>query len=189
MRHRLATLLFVCGVAFLSLPCTAQPPRIVASAQAPPGLRGEVLRETVDPCLGMHWQWIADPAHPGWPYHLVMVGSTFPSASTASVVTASHTASEPVQAVAAARVIRAGDLITVRQQSGAISARLQALALGSAMAGHPLRVRLTISGDRSLGMNSLLSSTGPVITVLAQGPGEAVWSTGQESAVARENNP
>jgi len=179
MRHRLIISFFVCVAALASLPGIAQPARIVASAQAPPELRGEIMRETVDPCLGLHWQWIADPAHPEWPYHLVLADATVAhlpavSASAALSPRAALPASAPI--ATPVRVIRAGDLIIVNQQTGTVNARLQALALDSAAAGRPLRVRLTVSGDRSLGMNSLLSSSGPVITVTAQAPGEALWS-------------
>src|SRR5258708_4882301 len=36
---------------------------------------GELRREIADPCLGSRWQLTVDPAHPGWPGHLVLVAS------------------------------------------------------------------------------------------------------------------
>ena len=164
-------------------PLLAQGARIVASPEAAPALRGRLLREAVDPCLGLHWQWIADPLHPERPYRLVMAGAEIVPgipASTAANAQAPANLSAPTASVSAsvsAPVIRAGDAITVHQETGAVRARLQAIALDSARAGEPLRVRLTVTSDAGQGRNFVLSSLGPVVTVRAAAAHEAVWSS------------
>jgi hypothetical protein len=178
MRYRLSSLILVCVSALAALQGEAQRARIIASAQASPEARGEVLKEMVDPCLGLRWQWVADPAHPDWPYHLILAGGS--SASSSAAPHASASPRVPVQSF----VIRAGDLITVHQQTDTVNARLQALALDSAAPGRSLRARLIVNGDRSLGVNSLLGSSGPIITVTASASGEAVWSIVRQTIAA-----
>lgn len=185
MSFRLRNVVLCSLAAWLSLCVSAQSEHI-ETAEGPPGLRGVVLREAVDPCLGLHWQWMADPSHPEWPYHLVLVDKTAAPAAHGPVSLGALSLPQAASALQSP-VIRAGELITVLQQTGTLTARLQALALDSASAGHALRVRLTVSSERSYGMNSLLSSTGPIITVTAEAPGRAVWPAASErSTVERQ---
>jgi hypothetical protein len=66
-------------------------------------------------------------------------------------------------------VIRAGDLITVSQQTPILRAHFQAVALESGAAGQTLRVRL-LGGSETLTGNQ-----GTVVDVRAIQAGEAVW--------------
>jgi hypothetical protein len=135
---------------------------LTASGTADPR-PARVWREITDPCLRQHWQWIVDAKHPGWPARLVLVGGKDREAYGES---------------AAAIVIRSGDLLTVDQDSGALTARFQAIALESAASGEPLQVRLALANGRHQGDNFGLIAPGPVIRVIATGRGEAKWEAG-----------
>jgi len=152
----------------------AQTAHIVASQEAAPALRGHLLHEAIDPCLGKRWQWIADPLHPEWPSRLVLADSDRESQK-AAPASESVAPSQRTQPTSFAPVIRAGEIVTVRQETGAVRAQLQALALEAARTGQPLRVRLLVTSDRSAGMNFVLTSAGPVVTVVATARGEAQW--------------
>ena len=123
-------------------------------------LPARVWREITDPCLRQHWQWIVDAKHPGWPARLVLVGGKD-----------RETYGESAPAI----VIRSGDLLTVDQDSGSLTARFHAIALESAAFGELLQVRLTLAGGRHPGDNFGLITPGPVIRVIATGRGEAMW--------------
>jgi hypothetical protein len=137
---------------------------LVASATADHPSQTRVWREVTDPCLRQHWQWIVDARHPGWPARLVLIGGRDGPADAGR---------------APAVVIRSGDRLTVDQNSGALTARFQAIALESAAPGELLQVRLTLAGDQPYGVNSAAITPGPVIRVIATGRGEARWEPRQ----------
>jgi hypothetical protein len=70
-------------------------------------------------------------------------------------------------------VIRAGDTVTVDQQTPLLRAHFQAVALESAAAGHRMRVRL---GD---GTRSVRGLDGTVIAVIATAAGQTQWLSGE----------
>jgi len=116
-------------------------------------------REILDSCLGSRWQFHVDPAHPERPAQLVLIDR--------SALPPSQTQPAPVIA------IRAGDRITVEQETAFLHARLQAVAIESAIAGQVLRVRLA-SGK------STLLATGAVIRIRAIAPGQGRWLTAEQ---------
>ena len=167
----------------------------IAAVHSIPGdVRERVLREMTDPCLGLHWQLVVNSAHPGWPARMVLLEpngreatnrafdsgrtkSTSPDGSPADAGAAGKV--EIARRISAAQklptVIQAGDQITLDQDSSVVTARLQAVALESARAEQPLRVRLIVNVDRQFGSNSVLTSRGPILTVVATGNHRAHW--------------
>jgi hypothetical protein len=134
------------------------------------GTQAPSLREIVDPCLGTRWQLVADAQHPERPRRLVLVNSgvyrvSNPSPAGSVPPSVSLREASPV----ALPVIRAGDRITVLQQTSILRARLQAVALESGAAGQTLRVRLLGGAD------TLTGNQGTVVDVRAMQAGEAVW--------------
>ena len=112
--------------------------------------QGEIVREIDDPHTGGRWLLTHDPMHPAGPGRLVLVRgirSAVPR-SDGSVV-------EPLP------VIHAGDTLIVEENTAAVEARLEAVALRPAVAGSPLDVRLKIGGK--------------VVRVMALAPGRAVF--------------
>ena len=106
------------------------------SALAP----GEMLREIDDPNTGARWLLLRDNANPAGPGRLVLVGDI--EGNLASVLTG-----EAEQSGAAARpVIHTGDTLVVEEHSRIFDARLEAVALGSAIAGSEFRAQLKIGG-------------------------------------------
>ncbi len=71
------------------------------------------------------------------------------------------------------RVIRAGDTVTVDQQTPLLRARFQAVALESAAVGQRMHVRL---GD---GTHSARALDGAVIAVIATAAGQTQWLAGE----------
>jgi hypothetical protein len=142
-------------------------------------LHGEIHNEIADPCLGHHWQLVIDPTHPGWPGRLILLDQKAQSAQNP------QNRNQPDNRMQAglkrsvsdmqSMVIRAGDRVTVDQDSGVLDARFEAVALESAWTGEKLRVRLIVAGRRQ-GQNSELNAPGPVIPVVATGIGLARWA-------------
>ena len=147
-----------------------------------PPAQGQSL--LVDPCLGHRWMRVADPRHPAGPARLVEVGPEA-NAPNAARVLASRTIAtagpgnsppdqrlrpgvRPPQAVPAF-VIHSGERVMVEQATAQIRARFAAVALESAAAGAPLRVRLMAGANGQTGV------LGPVVSVVAVGSGEARW--------------
>jgi hypothetical protein len=133
--------------------------------------RDLIRRDFLDPCLGLHWQLMDDPKHPGGPGRLVQLremavadaGKRFAEANVASLD------ATPLKAPLLPVVIRAGERITVEQETPVLHARLTAVALESGAVGDRLRVRL------NAGKNAAMGTAGPVIAVVATGKGLARW--------------
>ncbi|HWE87545.1 MAG TPA: hypothetical protein VG267_21545 [Terracidiphilus sp.] len=124
---------------------------LVVVSTVPPGLAaGAVLKEIHDPGSGALWLLVDDPAHPGGPGRLVAVGAGKP-AEGGVVPMARVSGPEPV--------IHAGERVQVEEHSAVVDASLQATALGAAVPGGTLRVRLRVGGR--------------VVAALALGPGRA----------------
>lgn len=162
----------------LALP-PGEPAVLEASSRVPS--RGELLREFTDPCLGTHWQLLADPVHPEGPRRLVLlepVGSRRSGrgddVATARLGTVANVNAPPrgegdLPNLAPPLAIRAGDRVTVDQETPLLHARLQAVALESAGVGQRMRVRL---GAGTIPQSSLSAT---VIAVLVTGTGQAKW--------------
>ena len=141
--------------------------------RTPKGTQVPFPREIVDPCLGGRWQLVADAQHPERPGRLVQVNA---GVFRARSPIPPGSAPAPATSSAALPVIRAGDRISVTQQTSILRSRLQAVALESSAAGQTLRVRLLGGGQ------TLAGNRGTVVDVRAIQAGEAVW-------LAVDNNP
>ncbi len=139
------------------------------------GVPGQLQREIVDPCLGTRWELIADALHPERPGRLIQVGAGVPpQGQTGSRLSIDgvHGVSQTDAAQALSTttpLIRAGDRVTVIQETAMLRARLQAVALEPAVKGHTMRVRLIGGQDTRTG------NQGAVILVRALSPGEVGW--------------
>ena len=183
MKDLAAGLLLLCPWSLADLKPTANPPATLqmrievrgqaleaAHPQTSGGAQAPSQRDIVDPCLGTRWQLVADARHPERPGQLIRADSGVirasgpsPSGSTLSP------APLPPAPPAALPVIRAGDRITVSQQTPILRARFQAVALESGAAGQTFRVRLLG------GAQALTGNQGAVVNVRAIQAGEAVW--------------
>jgi hypothetical protein len=155
----------------------ALPPSLTVRAQ------GELRREFFDPCLGSRWHLVTNPEHPEWPGRLVLVEAgglgvdrsiaEHAFHATEAPTTVLRSGEIPVDSGIPAIVIRAGERVTVDQQTQVLHARFQAIALESAIAGQRMRVRL------GAGTHSARGLDGVVIPVLATAPGQARWLAGE----------
>jgi hypothetical protein len=142
-------------------------------------LRGEFRKEITDPCLDQHWRLVVDPGHPSWPGRLILVnqnaqiGKQTGNRPQTRLDHAGLASSGPdIQSMA----IRAGDHVTVDQDSGVLNARFEAVALESAGAGERLRVRLIVADGGRQDLNPNRTAPGPVIPVTATGSGLVQWT-------------
>jgi hypothetical protein len=162
-------------------------------------VRGEVRREITDPCLGQHWQLVVDSGHPGWPARMVLlnqngkqlVNRVRKGSSHAGPAGLEQAGLEQAGSVSdmQSMVIRAGDRVTVDQDSDVLRARFEAVALESAGRGEMLRVRLIVAANRLQGLNSKLTAPGPVIAVVATGIGLARWNRAGQVALGATDRP
>jgi len=144
------------------------------------------ISEKVDPCLGLHWQVLSNPAHPEWPRRLVVVdrgpnrnGNIRNIPASAANEAVNKIVGLPVENrisddsqfdVTAPIVIHAGETVLVHQDTEVLQSRLLAVALQSAAPGQQMLVRLRIDSDAGQ------RSRGPVVKVVANGKGEATWA-------------
>jgi hypothetical protein len=112
---------------------------------------GEIVREIDDPHSGARWLLMRSSDHPGGPGLLVLVESG------RNPVRQGQAAVEPLEVLRP--VIRAGERLIVEENTPVVEARLEAVALGPAVAGSVLDARLKIGGR--------------VVRAVALGPGRA----------------
>ena len=112
----------------------------------------KLIRESDDPTTGDRWLLLRDSSHPGGPGRWVLSSPGPGSAGTRQ---------PGIAPAAPSPVIRPGDRLIVEQNSALIRARLEAVALGSAVPGSILNVRLQIGGG--------------VFRAVALGPGRAAF--------------
>jgi hypothetical protein len=117
-----------------------------ASPSTVPG--DEIIREIDDPRNGDRWLLVRGDSHPGGPGLLLLVSAVQNKTRQAGP--------EP----AAPPIIRTGDRVIVEENTAAVEARLEAVALNPAWPGSLFNVRLTVGGK--------------VLRVRAAGPGRAV---------------
>ena len=132
---------------------TDQAPRILVSVSAPAPGPSQIVREIDDPHTGIRWLLMRDPRHPGGPGRLVRVESA------RNQTRRDKAGVEPFQGELRP-FIHAGERLIVEENTPVVEARLEAVALGPAVAGSPLDVRLKIGGK--------------VVRVVASAPGRAV---------------
>jgi hypothetical protein len=118
------------------------PQRTPAAASAMGSAQGKeppAGREIDDPPTGARWLLLPAPEHSGGPGRLVLEDQASVSRGAGKP--------GPIQAQHSPRpVIRAGDRVRVEDHSAVAEVTLEAVALGSAIAGAPLRVRLEVGG-------------------------------------------
>lgn len=127
-----AIALFVVAAMAPALAFGADRPQQPAVRQA-----GAVVRVIEDPNSGERWMLLRDATHPGGPGRLVRVGSA-PSSEGRQAV-------QRPQAVVPV-VIHAGDRVRLEEHSPLVDAVFDSVALGAAVAGDPVQVRLSIGG-------------------------------------------
>jgi hypothetical protein len=113
---------------------------------------GAMLGEIDDPWTGARWQMQRSEEYPAGPYRLRLVDAGHvPSVN--AVVVAKPAPPRPV--------IHPGDLLTVEEHTAVVDASLQAVAMGQAVVGEWLNVRLKLGGK--------------VLQVMALGAGRAAF--------------
>jgi hypothetical protein len=137
-------------------------PASIAIVYAPGSPRSaeEVLREIDDPATGYRWLLERDLKNPGGPGRLVLAATGM-----ASQVPARASAGSAGGGFAnglSAALIHPGDHLIVEEHTRFVDAVLEAIAMGTARQGGPLRVRLSIGGR--------------VVNAVAVAPGSAVFS-------------
>ena len=139
-------------------------PASATSGQAEQSLGSSVVREIDDPHNGDHWLLVRDSDHPGGPGRMILGGK-----NVVQPVSDVSTPSRQARLIPALPmpVIHGGDRVIVEEHSARVDVRLEAVALGPAVSGSPLNVRLTIGGD--------------VVRGVALGPGRVAFA--KETAV------
>jgi len=122
-----------------------------------------VTREIYDAATGTRWLLLRDASDPGGPGRMVLIASADEGsrevAGSESKRTSVPHAANPIASPAIDRVIHAGDALVVEEHSLLVDARLEAVALGSAVVGSEFEARLKIGGK--------------TVHVMALGPGRA----------------
>jgi len=149
MRARLGVVMLALAAAIAALGSRAGAQSLDAGQEGPlaPGRRSrtlqaaprQVLREIDDPHSGMRWLLLRDSGHPGGP------GLLIPASAVKSESRHRSPTSAP-DPVPLHPVIRAGDLLIVEEHTALADACLEAVALGPAVLGSALPVRLKIGG-------------------------------------------
>jgi hypothetical protein len=104
-------------------------------------VQGEKLREIEDPNLGDRWELYRELNHPGGPGRWIRasIGKFRAGAQGLAEVARADPPTIPV--------IRMGDRVVVEEDTARVEERLEAVALGSAVTGSVVQVRLKIGGQ------------------------------------------
>lgn len=139
------------GLALMAMPLcgqsaqgTASGPRVmlVSGALQPVSpLGGDVVREIDDPHNGDRWLLVMDVNHPAGPGRLFRAGADRGQLELAARGSATQSGGQ-----SAAPVIHAGDRIIVEENTPVVASRLEAVAMGPALVGAALSVRLRMGG-------------------------------------------
>jgi hypothetical protein len=116
----------------------------------------ELIRQIDDPNTGDHWLLTRDRTHPSGPGRLARVAATSDAPSSGA------TAARPPAPPEPQPVIRRGDRLVLEESTARVQARFEAIALGPALAGSPLRVRMVLGGK--------------VVRAVALGPGRVAFA-------------
>jgi len=133
-----------------------------APVQAQEQAAGEVVREIDDPHTGDRWLLLRDPSRPGGPGRMVLASAGLGRSRQGEPGDAQPPAALAVERTRSMPVIHTGDRLIVEEDNAVVAARLEAVALGPALSGAPLDVRLTIGGN--------------VVRAAALGPGRAAFA-------------
>ena len=107
---------------------------------------GQVIREIDDSATGNRWLLVRDTANPAGPGRMVRVEGA--GSESASGIQGERARKSPQsQAATPLRpVIHAGDAVILEEHTSVVDARLEAVALGSAVVGAEFKARLKIGG-------------------------------------------
>jgi hypothetical protein len=131
---------------------------------------GEIVREIDDQRNGDRWLLVHDPSHPAGPGLLVLVSAASMDPKDPTARTDSHglklksPAGTEVATPAPTPIIHGGDRVIVEENTPIVEARLEAVAMGPALAGSQFNARLSLGGR--------------VVRAVAVEPGRAVLQTG-----------
>lgn len=103
---------------------------------SPAPVGGPIVREIDDPHTGDRWLLVRNSDKPGAPGRLILASA--PAGSPA--VPGKDAPPPPLP------VIHTGDRLIVEENTSLVQARLEAVALGPALIGSPLKVRLLLGG-------------------------------------------
>jgi hypothetical protein len=126
---------------------------------------GGPVRVIDDPPTRTRWLLMRNPVHPSGPG--LLIPSAVPLGQAGLTGCMSSLSVRPRPGSPALPVIHSGDRLIVEENSALVEARLEAVALGSASAGSPLKVRLKIGGV--------------VVRAVALGPGRAAIAPESEA--------
>jgi hypothetical protein len=132
-------------------------PAAVASSGAFAG--SEVFREIDDPTSGARWLLLRDKSHPASPGKMVRVSVGFKGGSEPAEGSGPGSTLHSIPATSCP-ILRVGDLLIAVESSSVLESHLEAVALGPAVAGSSLNVRLKIGGT--------------VVRAIAQAPGRVI---------------
>ena len=119
--------------------------------------RANAIRVIRDPHTAACWLLQRDPARPGGPGRMVLLSAKDgfqlesvklepASLESANAVGGTSNGALKVNRILPAPVVRSGDRLIVEESSALVEARLEAVALGSAVEGAEFRARLAIGG-------------------------------------------
>ncbi len=151
------------GQLYSKLGIVAREQDLQASTYVSPGkfAVSEILRVIDDPHTGNRWLLLRDMSHPAAPGQLVRVPARFSKENSSVEENGPVPAQSPViQEARLIPILRAGDRLIAIESSAVLDERLEAIALGPAVAGSPLQVRLKIRGT--------------IVRAIAQAPGLVV---------------
>ena len=142
---------------FFSAAISISAQKVSPAARVSSQVIGEVVHTINDPQTGHRWLLLRGPK--GGPGRLVPA----PADSKGHLLNDHALQGYPTSDPSVSPVICAGDRVIVEENSPVVSARLEAIALGPALSGSQLNVRLAIGGH--------------VVRALALGPGRAVFAS------------
>jgi len=120
-----------------------------------------VIRTILDPHNGMRWQLERGLEYPGGPGRMVLLKDRANSPTDLAVNSIERSKAHPITFEP---VIRSGDKLVIEEHSAFVEARLEAVALGTAVEGAEFNARLAIGGK--------------LVRAVAVAPGQAVFATG-----------
>jgi hypothetical protein len=145
------------GIAVLVLAGALIPPQRAAADRTAESAPREAVAEIDDPSSGARWLLVRDAGHPGGPGRLIRAEP--------SMAGERSNGSQP-PSITVLPVIRTGDRVRLEEHTPVVDAVLDSVALGPAVAGAPLKVRLKVGGR--------------VVRATAVAPGRALLAAGTE---------
>ncbi len=143
------------------------PPSSPAQIAAARHAAVEAVREIDDPHNGDRWLLVRGRSDPAGPGSLILANTGFAESRQMGRESAPPAASRQMICPAALPAIHTGDRLIVEEHTALVEGRLEAVALGPALVGSPLKVRLAVGGK--------------VVRAVALGPGRAEFAPATEA--------